>query len=161
MSRMAEAKNTCRFSRGSIAYGAWRANANPQSKKINKSSFVFMVLPIFLVACGGGDTPLSCSERPRACVQILEQINVPAEEGAEARFAIRLVNECAESVDLKLCFEDNQGRADCREHSEVPQGRVIRENKEERFTGPGIKLFVRYSSEAKYCGFPLTNTVGF
>ena len=83
------------------------------------------------------------------------------EQGLQEGYFFTVENSCKFPVDFKLCFEDTRGTADCRETSQMAPRSRKTEAKPDQFMGDGIKLYLRYSSDAKLCQFPLTRDVRF
>lgn len=98
-----------------------------------------------------------CQERTRRCLK-LDSRDIAV--GSQRRFEIELANICHEEIEYKLCFEVPGDEADCRQGLLASARRTEESIPLDRFGGK-TRVYVRYSSEAKACRFPLTRDVEF
>lgn len=143
--------------RGVLWAGKAERSGHVSRAPILAASLTTALAVLALAACGAGDEAAPCSGAARMCSTIITQgVEV---EGETARFALR--NDCDREIDVKICFEDARPDADCRERTAVGLDVTITERKDLQFFKDRVKVFARYSEDARRCLFPTTDRITF
>ncbi len=116
-------------------------------------------LAVLLGGCPRDAPQIRCGPEASQCLKLVSRGEVDGRD--DRRYAMRFESECAQPIDVKVCFEDERNGADCRVHTAVEPGGRFVESKSLKYLGLGLRYFARFTDNARTCPFPENRRVRF